>query len=73
MNVAHMAQVTPSWYGDSIGHYEEDTLVIDTVGVRIGPFAMIDMFGTPYTEALHVVERYRLMITKPRKKGCSVT
>jgi hypothetical protein len=29
--------------------------------VKIGPFAMVDMFGTPYTQALHVVERYRLI------------
>jgi hypothetical protein len=53
MNVAHPAKITPSWYGDSVGHYEGDTLVIDTVGVKIGPFAMVDFYGTPYTEALH--------------------
>jgi hypothetical protein len=40
MNADHPAQVTPSWYGDSVGHYEDDTLVIDTVGIKIGPFAM---------------------------------
>ena len=50
-----------SWYGDSVGHYEGDTLVIDTVGIKIGPFAMVDMYGTPYSEALHVVERYQLL------------
>ena len=61
MQERHPAQVTPSWYGDSIGHYEGDTLVIDTVGVRIGPFAMVDMYGTPFTDKLHVVERYRLL------------
>ncbi len=61
MNASHPAQVTPSWYGDSVGHYEGDTLVIDTVGVKVGPFAMIDMYGTPHSEALHVVERYRLL------------
>jgi hypothetical protein len=61
MNVPHPAHVTPSWYGDSIGHYEGDTLVIDTVGVKAGPYAMVDWYGTPYTEALHVVERYRLL------------
>jgi hypothetical protein len=37
MNVPHPAQVTPSWYGDSVGHYEGDTLVIDTVGIKVGP------------------------------------
>jgi hypothetical protein len=61
MNEPHPAQVTPSWYGDSVGHYEGDTLVIDTVGIKIGPFAMVDMYGTPHSPALHVVERYRLV------------
>src|SRR5882672_5161168 len=59
MNAQHPAKVTPSWYGDSVGHYEGDTLVIDTVGIKKGPFAMIDMYGTPHSPALHVVERYR--------------
>src|SRR6266853_1898523 len=44
MNQSHPARVTPSWYGDSVGHYEGDTLVIDTVGVKIGPFAMLDLY-----------------------------
>ncbi len=62
LNSSHPARVTPSWYGDSVGHYEGDTLVIDTVGIKTTrPFAMVDIFGTPYTEALHVVERYRLL------------
>jgi hypothetical protein len=62
LNEPHPARVTPSWYGNSVGHYEGDTLVIDTVGVRTDrPFAMADMFGTPYSPALHVVERYRLI------------
>jgi len=61
LNQPHQAPVTPSWYGDSVGHYEGDTLVIDTVGVRTDrPYAMIDLFGTPYTKSLHIVERYRL-------------
>jgi CheY-like chemotaxis protein len=42
MNQPHPAQVTPSWYGDSVGHYESDTLVIDTVGFKIGPFSAVD-------------------------------
>jgi len=61
MNQPHPAHVTPSWYGDSVGHYEGDTLVVDTVGVKMGPFAMVDMYGTPFSPALHVVERYRLL------------
>jgi len=61
MNEPHPVQVTPSWYGDSVGHYEGDTLVIDTVGFKIGPFSAVDQYGTPFTQALHVVERYRLI------------
>jgi hypothetical protein len=61
MNETHPAHVTPSWYGDSVGHYEGDMLVIDTVGIKNGPFAMVDMYGTPHSPALHVVERYRLV------------
>src|SRR5712675_2297731 len=69
MNATHAAQVTPSWYGDSVGHYEGDTLVVDTVGVKIGPFAMVDFYGTPYTQALHVVERYRLLDYEVAREG----
>jgi hypothetical protein len=61
LNQPHQAQVSPSWYGDSIGHYEGDMLVVDTTGIKIGPFSMIDWYGTPFTKALHVVERYRLI------------
>ena len=69
MNQPHPAQVTPSWYGDSVGRYEGDALVIDTTGVKIGPFAMVDFYGTPYTQALHVVERYRLLDFEAGKEG----
>jgi hypothetical protein len=61
LNARHPEPLTPSWYGDSIGHYEGDTLVVDTVGVKVDrPYAMMDLFGTPYTKSLHIVERYRL-------------
>jgi hypothetical protein len=69
MNQRHPAHVTPSWYGDSVGHYEGDTLVIDTVGIKTGPFAMVDWFGTPQTPNLHVVERYRLLDYEAAKEG----
>jgi hypothetical protein len=61
LNASHLTPLTPSWYGDSIGHYESDTLVVDTIGVKTDhPYAMQDLFGTPYTDKLHIVERYRL-------------
>ena len=69
LNEPHPAQVVPSWYGDSVGHYEGDTLVVDTVGFKIGPFSMIDWYGTPYTQALHVIERYRMLDYAAAKEG----
>src|SRR2546423_6304665 len=61
LNQRHPANLKASVHGHSIGHYEGNTLVVDTVGVKVAPFAMADRFGTPFTEALHVVERYRLI------------
>jgi hypothetical protein len=69
MNQSHPTPATPSWYGDSVGHYEGDTLVIDTVGVKIGPLSMVDMYGTPHSPALHVVERYRLIDYEAAKEA----
>jgi hypothetical protein len=58
LNTRHPAGIRPSPYGHSVGHYEGDVLVIDTVAMsNTGP---IDNYGTPHTDALHVVERYRL-------------
>jgi hypothetical protein len=69
LNQPHPTRVTPSWFGDSVGHYEGDALVIDTIGIKIGPFAMVDFYGTPHTEALHVVERYRLLDYEAAKEA----
>jgi hypothetical protein len=61
LNAPHPARITPSWHGDAVGHYDGEALVIDTVGIRSDrPFAMVDLFGTPYTDKLHVLERYQL-------------
>jgi len=59
LNVPHSANPKPSWYGESVGHYEGDTLVIDTIGLNDKTF--IDNFRTPHSEKLHVVERLRLV------------
>jgi hypothetical protein len=61
LNVPHPEHVTPSWYGDSVGHYEGNTLVVDTIGVSVKPLSSLDRYGTPHTDALHVVERYHLI------------
>jgi len=57
MNVPHSANPKPTYYGESVGHYEGDTLVIDTVGMNTKTFA--DNFRTPHTAKLHVIERLR--------------
>jgi len=54
----HSANVKPSWFGESIGHYEGDTLVVDTIGQNTRTF--IDNYRTPHTDKLHVVERFKL-------------
>jgi hypothetical protein len=70
MNEPHPAMAPASWYGDSIGHYEGDTLVVDTVGIKAErPFAMIDLYGTPYSKGLHMVERFRLIDYEAAKDG----
>jgi len=53
----HSEHVTPSWFGESIGHYDGDTLVVDTIGLSTRN-SYIDNFRTPHTEKLHVVERF---------------
>jgi hypothetical protein len=69
MNQPHPAQVTPSWYGDSVGRYEGETLVIDTIGFKIGPFSAVDQYGTPFSHDLHLVERYRLIDYEAAKEA----
>jgi len=59
LNVPHSGNVKPSWYGESVGHYEGDTLVIDTIGFNDKTF--VDNFRTPHSEKLHMVERIRLV------------
>jgi hypothetical protein len=57
----HSETIKPSWFGESIGHYENgDTLVVDTVGLAANKLSYIDNFRTPHTEKEHVVERFTL-------------
>jgi hypothetical protein len=59
LDVPHSAQQKPSWYGESVGHYEDGALVIDTVGLNDRTF--VDNYRTPHTDKLHVVERWKLV------------
>jgi hypothetical protein len=59
IDVPHSENPKASWYGESVGHYEGDTLVIDTIGLNTRTF--VDVYRTPHTEKLHVVERWRMI------------
>ena len=60
LDVPHTANPKPSWYGESVGHYENgDTLVIDTIGLNDKTTA--DIYRTPHTDKMHVVERWRIV------------
>ena len=56
MNTKHPEDPDPSWYGHSVGHWEGNTLVVDTVGFN--DKFWFDYVGHPHTEKLHTVERY---------------
>src|SRR5258708_32928194 len=56
----HSDGVKPSWFGESIGHYENgDTLVVDTIGLSTTN-SYIDNFRTPHTTKEHVIERFKV-------------
>jgi hypothetical protein len=58
LNVPHSKNPKPSWYGESVGHYEGDTLIVDTIGFNAKAF--LDRYGAPYSEQLHMIERYKV-------------
>ena len=59
LNVPHTKNPKPSWYGESVGHYEGDTLVVDTIGLNDKTF--VDNYRTPHTTQMHVVERFKMI------------
>jgi hypothetical protein len=59
LDIPHSANPKPSWNGESVGHYEGDTLVVDTIGQTTKTF--VDAYRTPHSEKLHVVERWKLV------------
>jgi hypothetical protein len=58
LNAKHSAHPKSSWYGESVGHYEGDTLVVDTIGLN--DKTVVDRFNTPHGPAMHVIERYHV-------------
>jgi hypothetical protein len=59
LNVPHSAHLKPTPYGESVGHYEGDTLVVDTIGLSDDTY--IDNYRTPHTTQEHVIERFKLV------------
>ena len=58
LDVPHSKSPKPSWYGESVGRFEGDTLVVDTIGQNTETF--VDNYRTPHSDKLHVVERFHL-------------
>ena len=52
----HHQGATPTWFGDSVGHWEGDTFVVDTV--NFNGRTRLDTIGHPHSDALHVIERF---------------
>jgi hypothetical protein len=61
MNREHSANVKPSWFGESVGRYENGELVIDTIGLIEHELSVTDSYATPHTKDLHVVERWKVL------------
>jgi hypothetical protein len=59
MNVPHSARPSASWYGESVGHFDGDELVVDTIGLNDRSF-VDDRYSVPHTTQLHVIERFKL-------------
>jgi hypothetical protein len=62
LDVPHSVGSKPSWFGESVGHYQNGELVVDTTGfLDRHEFDFVDNWRTPHTKDLHVVERFRLI------------
>jgi hypothetical protein len=70
LNVPHSPKPKPSWYGESVGRYEGDELVVETIGISDKTY--VDNYRTPHTDQMHVVERFKL-IEEGRKLQSLVT
>ncbi len=59
LNVPHSDHPAPSWYGESVGHYENSELLVDTIGFN-DKTMLDDNYDVPHTTQLHVLERFKL-------------
>ena len=72
LNVPHSENPSPTWHGESIGHYEGNTLVVDTIALLEHPLSFVDNYRTPHTGQLHVVERFQLTDADTVEVGITV-
>lgn len=70
IGATHPRTLQPSYMGDSVAHWERDTLVIDSVGFNRQTW--LDFVGTPHSASLHVTERLR-RLADPRRLEDLVT
>ncbi len=61
LNREHSANIKPSWFGESVGRYENGELVVDTIGFLEHEYSVLDNYATPHTKDMHVVERWKLV------------
>src|SRR5882672_1555920 len=61
LNREHSANPKPSWFGESVGHYENGELVVDTIGLVEHEYSFVDGYTTPHTADLHVVEHFKIV------------
>jgi len=58
MNREHPKDLDPTWFGHSVGRWDGDTLVVDTIGFNGS--TRLDTLGHPHSDQLHLIERYTL-------------
>ena len=61
LNREHSLNPEPSWFGESVGRYENGELVIDTIGFAEHPYSFVDNWRTPHTKDLHTVEHWKII------------
>jgi hypothetical protein len=56
---AHAAGMEPAFMGDSVGHWEGDTIIVDTTGLKDGHWTWLDTAGHQHSDVMHVIERFQ--------------
>lgn len=55
----HPSNMEPAFLGDSTGHWDGDTIVVDTTGLKGAPWTWLDTAGHQHSDDIHVIERFR--------------